>query len=591
MIYLLVGKKTNDKRGADMSWEQVYEQWINEENIPENLKKELKDLKEDPEKCQDAFYAPLEFGTAGMRGILGAGINRMNIFTIRQATEGLARFMDAEGMETKRRGVAIAYDSRHMSPEFAMEAAKTLANHGIPAFVFESLRPTPELSFAVRHLNAFSGIMITASHNPAAYNGYKVYGADGGQMPPADADALTKYVREVENPLKVDVLAEDKAKERDLISIIGEEVDTAYLKEIKNVTINQELINEMGKELKLVYTPLHGTGKMLGEKALKQAGFEKFVLVPEQAIADPDFTTVKSPNPEEHSAFEYAIRLGEKEDADLLIATDPDADRLGAAVRLPNGSYQVLTGNQLGSIMIQYILEAHKQAGTLPENAVVLKSIVSSELATTITAKYNTKMVDVLTGFKFIAEKIEQYEADHSQTFMFGFEESYGYLVKSFVRDKDAIQALVLLAEVAAFYKKQGKTLYDGLQDIFKEYGYFEEKTISVTLSGIEGSEKIKALMKRFREEAPTAFADIKVTQTEDFKELTRTFADGKVESLTTPPSDVLKYFLEDGSWIAIRPSGTEPKIKFYLATKAASQIEADQKIKNFEQAVNEITK
>ncbi|PZL70648.1 phosphoglucomutase [Enterococcus plantarum] len=573
-----------------MSWEQVYEQWMNEENIPENLKKELQDLKEDPEKCEDAFYAPLEFGTAGMRGILGAGVNRMNIFTIRQATEGLARFMDAEGAETKRRGVAIAYDSRHMSPEFAMEAAKTLAQHGIPAFVFESLRPTPELSFAVRYLNAFSGIMITASHNPAAYNGYKVYGADGGQMPPADADALTKYVREVENPLKVEVLSEDQAKQSDLITIIGEEVDTAYLKEVKTVTINQELINDMGKELKLVYTPLHGTGKMLGEKALKQAGFEKFVLVPEQAIADPDFTTVKSPNPEEHSAFEYAIRLGEKEDADLLIATDPDADRLGAAVRLPNGSYQVLTGNQLGSIMIQYILEAHKQAATLPENAVVLKSIVSSELATAITAKYNTKMVDVLTGFKFIAEKIEQYEEDHSQSFMFGFEESYGYLVKSFVRDKDAIQALVLLAEVAAFYKKQGKTLYDGLQDIFEEYGYFEEKTISVTLSGIEGSEKIKALMKKFREEAPTSFANIKVTQTEDFKELTRTFTDGKVEALSTPPSDVLKYFLEEGSWIAIRPSGTEPKIKFYLATKAASQTEADQKIKNFEQAVNALT-
>ncbi|WP_207696071.1 phosphoglucomutase/phosphomannomutase [Enterococcus sp. DIV0212c] len=573
-----------------MSWEQVYEQWINEGNIPENLKKELKDLKEDPEKCEDAFYAPLEFGTAGMRGILGAGINRMNIFTIRQATEGLARFIDAQGAETKRRGVAIAYDSRHMSPEFAMEAAKTLAQHDIPAFVFESLRPTPELSFAVRYLNAFSGIMITASHNPAAYNGYKVYGADGGQMPPADADALTKYVREIENPLKIEVLSDDQAKVSDLITIIGEEVDNAYLKEVKKVTINQELINEMGKELKLVYTPLHGTGKMLGEKALKQAGFEKFVLVPEQAIADPDFTTVKSPNPEEHSAFEYAIRLGEKEDADLLIATDPDADRLGAAVRLPDGSYQVLTGNQLGSIMIQYILEAHKQAGTLPENAVVLKSIVSSELATAITTKYKTKMVDVLTGFKFIAEKIEQYEADHSQTFMFGFEESYGYLVKSFVRDKDAIQALVLLAEVAAFYKKQGKTLYDGLQDIFEEYGYFEEKTISVTLSGIEGSEKIKALMKKFREEAPTSFATINVTQTEDFKELTRTSSDGKVEELTTPPSDVLKYFLEDGSWIAIRPSGTEPKIKFYLATKASSQKEADQKIKNFEQAVNALT-
>ena len=501
-----------------MSWEQVYQQWLNEENIPENLKNELKDLNTDPEKCEDAFYAPLEFGTAGMRGILGAGINRMNIFTVRQATEGLARFMDTQDPETKRRGVAIAYDSRHMSPEFAMEAAKTLAKHDIPSFVFESLRPTPELSFAVRYFKAFAGIMITASHNPAAYNGYKVYGEDGGQMPPADADALTKYVRSIENPLKIDVLSDEEVAHSGLINIVGEEVDNAYLKEIKTVTINQELINEMGKELKLVYTPLHGTGKMLGEKALKQAGFEKFVLVPEQAVADPDFTTVKSPNPEEHSAFEYAIRLGEKEGADLLIATDPDADRLGAAVRMPNGDYQVLTGNQLGSIMIHYILEAHQQAGTLPQNAAVLKSIVSSELATAIAEKYNTKMFNVLTGFKFIAEKIQQYEEDHSQTFMFGFEESYGYLVKPFVRDKDAIQALVLLAEVAAFYKKQGKTLYDGLQDIFEEFGYFEEKTISVTMSGIEGSGKIKALMAKCREQAPTEFAGIQVAQTEDFK-------------------------------------------------------------------------
>ena len=574
-----------------MSWEQVYQQWLNEENIPENLKNELKDLNTDPEKCEDAFYAPLEFGTAGMRGILGAGINRMNIFTVRQATEGLARFMDTQDPETKRRGVAIAYDSRHMSPEFAMEAAKTLAKHDIPSFVFESLRPTPELSFAVRYFKAFAGIMITASHNPAAYNGYKVYGEDGGQMPPADADALTKYVRSIENPLKIDVLSDEEVAHSGLINIVGEEVDNAYLKEIKTVTINQELINEMGKELKLVYTPLHGTGKMLGEKALKQAGFEKFVLVPEQAVADPDFTTVKSPNPEEHSAFEYAIRLGEKEGADLLIATDPDADRLGAAVRMPNGDYQVLTGNQLGSIMIHYILEAHQQAGTLPQNAAVLKSIVSSELATAIAEKYNTKMFNVLTGFKFIAEKIQQYEEDHSQTFMFGFEESYGYLVKPFVRDKDAIQALVLLAEVAAFYKKQGKTLYDGLQDIFEEFGYFEEKTISVTMSGIEGSGKIKALMAKCREQAPTEFAGIQVAQTEDFKELTRTFADGQTEQLQTPPSDVLKYHLEDGSWIAIRPSGTEPKIKFYLATKAQSSSEASEKIAAFEAVVNELTK
>ncbi|MFS1138526.1 phospho-sugar mutase [Enterococcus faecalis] len=574
-----------------MSWEQVYQQWLNEENIPENLKNELKDLNTDPEKCEDAFYAPLEFGTAGMRGILGAGINRMNIFTVRQATEGLARFMDTQDPETKRRGVAIAYDSRHMSPEFAMEAAKTLAKHDIPSFVFESLRPTPELSFAVRYFKAFAGIMITASHNPAAYNGYKVYGEDGGQMPPADADALTKYVRSIENPLKIDVLSDEEVAHSGLINIVGEEVDNAYLKEIKTVTINQELINEMGKELKLVYTPLHGTGKMLGEKALKQAGFEKFVLVPEQAVADPDFTTVKSPNPEEHSAFEYAIRLGEKEGADLLIATDPDADRLGAAVRMPNGDYQVLTGNQLGSIMIHYILEAHQQAGTLPQNAAVLKSIVSSELATAIAEKYNTKMFNVLTGFKFIAEKIQQYEEDHSQTFMFGFEESYGYLVKPFVRDKDAIQALVLLAEVAAFYKKQGKTLYDGLQDIFEEFGYFEEKTISVIMSGIEGSGKIKALMAKCREQAPTEFAGIQVAQTEDFKELTRTFADGQTEQLQTPPSDVLKYHLEDGSWIAIRPSGTEPKIKFYLATKATSSSEASEKIAAFEAVVNELTK
>ena len=574
-----------------MSWEQVYQQWLNEENIPENLKNELKDLNTDPEKCEDAFYAPLEFGTAGMRGILGAGINRMNIFTVRQATEGLARFMDTQDPETKRRGVAIAYDSRHMSPEFAMEAAKTLAKHDIPSFVFESLRPTPELSFAVRYFKAFAGIMITASHNPAAYNGYKVYGEDGGQMPPADADALTKYVRSIENPLKIDVLSDEEVAHSGLINIVGEEVDNAYLKEIKTVTINQELINEMGKELKLVYTPLHGTGKMLGEKALKQAGFEKFVLVPEQAVADPDFTTVKSPNPEEHSAFEYAIRLGEKEGADLLIATDPDADRLGAAVRMPNGDYQVLTGNQLGSIMIHYILEAHQQAGTLPQNAAVLKSIVSSELATAIAEKYNTKMFNVLTGFKFIAEKIQQYEEDHSQTFMFGFEESYGYLVKPFVRDKDAIQALVLLAEVAAFYKKQGKTLYDGLQDIFEEFGYFEEKTISVTMSGIEGSGKIKALMAKCREQAPTEFAGIQVAQTEGFKELTRTFADGQTEQLQTPPSDVLKYHLEDGSWIAIRPSGTEPKIKFYLATKATSSSEASEKIAAFEAVVNELTK
>ncbi|MEB7517339.1 phospho-sugar mutase [Enterococcus hirae] len=573
-----------------MSWEQVYQQWANEENLEENLKKQLTDLSQDPEKLEDAFFAPLEFGTAGMRGILGPGINRMNIYTVRQATEGLARFMDTQGEETKHRGVAIAYDSRHQSPEFAMEAAKTLAQHDIPSFVFESLRPTPELSFAVRHLNTFAGIMVTASHNPAAYNGYKVYGEDGGQMPPADADALTKYVREVSNPLKVAVLADDEVETSGLITIIGEEIDKAYLEEIKAVTIDQELVQTMGKDLKLVFTPLHGTGKMLGERALQQAGFEQFMLVPEQAVADPDFTTVQSPNPEEHSAFEYAIRLGEKEGADLLIATDPDADRLGAAVCQPDGSYKVLTGNQIGALMIQYILEAHQSRGTLPENAAVLKSIVSSELPAAIAESYGATMINVLTGFKFIAEKIHQFEKDHSHTFMFGFEESYGYLVKPFVRDKDAIQALLLLAEVAAFYKKQGKTLYDGLQMIFEKYGYFAEKTISVTMSGQEGSAKIAALMKKFRDHAPSEFAGAKVLQTEDFKELTKTDSAGRVEKLTTPPSDVLKYVLEEHGWVAIRPSGTEPKIKFYIGVKGNSAQEAQEKIDTYEAIIKSMT-
>lgn len=572
-----------------MSWRKIYEQWSTYENLDESLSQQLAALSDQTDALEDAFYAPLEFGTAGMRGILGPGINRMNIYTIRQATEGLARFIDTQDEDTRKRGVAIAYDSRHLSPEFALEAACTLAQHGIPSYVFESLRPTPELSFAVRHLNTFTGIMITASHNPANYNGYKVYGEDGGQMPPADAAALTTFVREIENPLDIAVLSEEAAKAQGLIHFIGEPVDQAYLAEIKSVTINQPLIDEMGDELKLIYTPLHGTGKMLGERALMQAGFKKFIIEPTQGKADPDFSTVKSPNPEEHSAFEYAIALGEKEGADLLIATDPDADRLGAAIRLPNGEYQVLSGNQIGAILIHYILEAHQTAKTLPKNAVVLKSIVSSELPTAIANSYGVEMMNVLTGFKFIAEKIQQFETDHSHTFMFGFEESYGYLVKPFVRDKDAIQALVLFAEVAAYYKKQGKTLYDALQMIFDTYGYFSEKTISVTMSGQEGSAQIAALMQTFREKAPTHFADVKVIQTEDFKHLTKTFENGTVEMLTTPPSDVLKYVLADDSWIAVRPSGTEPKMKFYIGVKADSQVAADEKIEALEAAINEI--
>jgi len=574
-----------------MTWQDVYQQWNNEATLEPTLKKQLEELATDPEALEDAFYAPLEFGTAGMRGVLGPGINRMNIYTVRQATEGLALFIDTQDVETKKRGVAIAYDSRHFSEAFAMEAARTLAQHDIPSYVFESLRPTPELSFAVRELKAFAGIMITASHNPAAYNGYKVYGEDGGQMPPQDADALTTFVRGIENPLEIPILSEEEVETSGLIQIIGEQVDQAYLEQVKKVTINSELVKEMGKDLKLVYTPLHGTGRMLGEKSLKQAGFEKFVIEPHQGIPDPDFSTVKSPNPEEAGAFEYAMKLGKEENADVLIATDPDADRLGAAVRMPNGDYQVLTGNQIGAIFIHYILEAHKQANTLPEDAVVIKSIVSSELPTAIANHYGVEMLNVLTGFKFIAEKIQQFEEDHSHTFMFGFEESYGYLVKSFVRDKDAIQALVLLAEVAAYYKKADKTLYDALQEIFETYGYYKEKTISVTMSGQEGASKIAALMTRFRNEAPNEFVGVAVEVTEDLKELTKVnHQTNSTEKMITPPSNVLKYILADGSWIAVRPSGTEPKIKFYIGVKASSQAEAEEKVASLEDAINEIT-
>ncbi|MDR2465645.1 MAG: phospho-sugar mutase, partial [Streptococcaceae bacterium] len=432
---------------------------------------------------------------------------------------------------------------------------------------------------------------ITASHNPAPYNGYKVYGEDGGQMPPHDADALTEFVRGIENPLQIEVEDEATAKSKGLINIVGEELDSKYLELIKDVTINQKLIDTVGKDLKLVYTPLHGTGEMLGRRALAQAGFTSISVVEEQTTPDGDFPTVKSPNPEEHSAFELAIALGEKEGADVLVATDPDADRLGVAVRLPNGEYEVLSGNQIGAILIKYILEAHKQAGTLPKNAAVLKSIVSSELPTKIAESYNVEMMNVLTGFKFIAEKIQSFEETGSHTYMFGFEESYGYLIKPFVRDKDAIQALLLTAEVAAYYKSLGKTLYDGIQDIYNEYGFFAEKTISVTLSGIDGSEKIKALMSKFRDQSPSEFGGIKVVVSEDFKALNKTFADGRVEKLTTPPSDVLKYELEDGSWVAVRPSGTEPKIKFYLATNADTAVAAEKNIAAFVASVEEITK
>ena len=563
-----------------MSWKDVVIKWEKFEGLEDYLKTQLENFSE--EEKEEAFYAPLEFGTAGMRGIVGPGINRMNIYTVRQATEGLARLIETYGEEAKKRGVAIAHDSRHFSPEFALESAKVLVKHGIKAYVFEDLRPTPELSYAVRHLHTFAGIMITASHNPAAYNGYKVYGEDGGQMPPKDADALTEFVRQVENPLAVDVVTKEELEQSALFEWIGEAVDAAYLEEIKSVSVNPALLSNT-KDLSVVYTPLHGTGLMLTKRALDQAGFTGLQIVSEQAVPDGDFTTVKSPNPEEAGAFEYAIRLGEETKADVLLATDPDADRMGAAVRQPDGTYQVITGNQIAAILLDYLLFAHQKAGTLPANAAAVKSIVSSELPTVIAEHYGAKMVNVLTGFKFIAEQIKNYEETNAHTFMFGFEESYGYLVQPFVRDKDAIQAVLLLTEVAAHFKSEGKTLYDGLQALYEKYGYFLEKTISVTVQGLEGPAKIKALLDGLRKEVPSNFGGIKVALAQDFAVNQQVDAEGIVSEIGLPTSNVLKYILEDGSWIAVRPSGTEPKIKFYMGVKAATQEEAQEKLVKFQ--------
>ena len=572
-----------------MTYQDNFQKWLDFADLPDYLRQDLNNM--DEKTKEDAFYTNLEFGTAGMRGLIGAGTNRINIYVVRQATEGLARLIESKGGNEKERGVAIAYDSRHFSPEFAFESAAVLAKHGIKSYVFESLRPTPELSFAVRHLNCFAGIMITASHNPAPFNGYKVYGEDGGQMPPHDADALTTYIRAIENPFAVEVADVEAEKASGLIEVIGEAVDVEYLKEVKDVNINPTLIEEFGKDMKIVYTPLHGTGEMLARRALAQAGFDSVQVVEAQATPDPDFSTVKSPNPENQAAFALAEELGRQVGADVLVATDPDADRVGVEVLQKDGSYLNLSGNQIGAIMAKYILEAHKNAGTLPDNAALCKSIVSTDLVTKIAESYGATMFNVLTGFKFIAEKIQEFEEKHNHTYMMGFEESFGYLIKPFVRDKDAIQAVLVVAELAAYYRSRGLTLADGIEEIYKEYGYYAEKTISVTLSGVDGAEQIKAIMAKFRNNAPKEWNTTAITVVEDFKAQTATAADGTVTNLTTPPSDVLKYTLADGSWIAVRPSGTEPKIKFYIAVVGESNEDSQAKIANIEAEINAFVK
>ncbi|HDR7669668.1 Phosphoglucomutase/phosphomannomutase family protein [Bacillus cereus] len=563
-----------------MNWKQEFSRWLSYAELDAELKEQLENMKQDEKKIEDSFYKNLEFGTGGMRGELGAGTNRLNVYTVRKATQGLATFIEKLGEEAKKRGVVVAYDSRHKSPEFAMEVAATLGAHGITTYVFESLRPTPVLSFAVRYLHTVSGIVLTASHNPPEYNGYKVYGEDGGQLPPKEADELISYVNAVEDELTVEVANVEQLKADGLLHIIGQEVDDAYATELNNVIINKEMVQNVGKDLKIVFTPLHGTSNISVRRGLEEVGFKDVTVVKEQELPDPNFSTVKSPNPEEHAAFEYAIRDGEKVGADVLIATDPDADRLGVAVRNHDGEFQVLTGNQTGALMLDYLLSQKKENGTLPENGVVLKTIVTSEIGRTIAKAYGLDTVDTLTGFKFIGEKIKQYEESGQYEFQFGYEESYGYLIRPFCRDKDAVQSVLFACEVAAYYKSQGKTLYDGLLEVFEKYGFFREDLVSLTLKGKDGAEQIQEMMATFRENPPKEVAGLTVVAVEDYKaSIVTSLQDGHKEEIHLPKSNVLKYQLEDGSWFCLRPSGTEPKIKFYFGVQDNSLQNSEQKL------------
>ncbi|MCT3056137.1 phospho-sugar mutase [Leuconostoc citreum] len=554
-----------------MSYQEQLAKW-EAAVLPEYLAKDLAHYT--PEEQEYAFYQNLSFGTAGMRGVLGAGTNRMNIYTVRQVTEALARYIDAQGNAAKTSGVVISFDSRHFSPEFASDAAQVLSAHGIKAYLFSSLRPTPELSFAVRELGTFAGIMITASHNPKEYNGYKVYGADGGQMVP---EAVEAVVSELENIQDVFTIALDESNAH--VQVIDSEIDDKYLANVATVTVNPELVAKEGASLKFVYSPLHGTGQYIGEKALQQAGFTNYTIVKEQAVIDGDFPTVKKPNPEDAAALVMAIDYAKREGADAVVATDPDADRMGAAVKLADDTFQVLTGNQIAAVLVNYLLTAKKETNTLPENGAIVTSIVSSRFASKIAASFGVTTADVLTGFKYIAATIDEYEATKSHQFLFGFEESFGYLVKPFAHDKDAIQALVLFAEVAAYYKSQGKTFADGLQELFEKFGYFEEKTISLDFPGIHGNDEMSAIISKFRNEQPKTIGGVAVNRVQDFSTATETSADGQQKTLPQPKANVLKYWLADGSWVAVRPSGTEPKLKFYIGVESDSQATSQAKI------------
>ncbi|MGC3791359.1 phospho-sugar mutase [Priestia aryabhattai] len=572
-----------------MRWQIQLDKWLTFNDLNKDLKDELLTMKENSKKAEDAFYKNLEFGTGGMRGELGPGTNRLNIYMVRKATEGLACYIEANGEKAKKRGVVVAYDSRHKSPEFALEVAKVLGQHGIKTYIFNELRPTPELSFAVRYLHAFAGIVITASHNPPDYNGYKVYGEDGGQLPPAAADTIISYVNAVENELTILVQEEQELLQNNLLTYIGEEVDVAYIEQLQTIQLNREIGEEVGKDLKIVFTPLHGTANKPVRDGLKAFGFTNVTVVKEQELPDANFSTVTSPNPEEHDAFELAIQYGKEIDADILMGTDPDADRLGVAVKNEKGDYVVLTGNQMGALMLHYLLKQKKQQGILPKNGILVKTIVTSEIGRTIASSFGLPTIDTLTGFKFIGEKINEFEQTKEYQFQFGYEESYGYLIGDFVRDKDAVQSAVFAAEVAAYYKERGKSLYEGLLEIFETYGFYKESLQSLTLKGKDGSEQIASILTEFRLNPPTQVANLRVATVEDYLISERTnMLNQTVEAIQLPKSNVLKYHLEDGSWFTIRPSGTEPKAKFYFGVKKDSLKESEKALAILEKKVME---
>jgi len=548
-------------------------------------KKELLSIKDNPKEIEERFYKDLEFGTGGLRGIIGAGTNRINIYTVRKASQGLADYIKSLGLQD--RGIAIAYDSRYKSPEFALEAAKVFAGNGIKAFLFDELRPTPELSFTVRHLNAAAGVVITASHNPKEYNGYKVYGEDGGQLPVEASNKVISYINKIEDITQVKVMEKDEAIEKGLLRIIGKEIDDEYISKLKTLSVNPELAAEIGKTFKIVYTPLHGTGNKPVRRILDEIGFKNVLVVKEQELPDSEFSTVKSPNPEEREAFELAIELAKKENVDLIIGTDPDCDRVGIVVRNKEGEYVPLTGNQTGCLLLEYILSQKKQRGELPENGFVVKTIVTTELARAITDAYNVELVEVLTGFKFIGEKIKQLDEFGDKKYLFGFEESYGYLAGTFARDKDAVVASMLIAEMAAYYKSRGLTLYEGLMELLEKYGYTLEGITSFTLKGKDGVEKIKSAMKNLRENRVVKFGEYEAVAVRDYLTSERyEVATGAKEKLTLVESDVLYYELKDKAWFCIRPSGTEPKIKIYYGVTEKSMDAAKEKLKHLQDNV-----